>query len=265
MSKIQNSIIYDNDGNAYRRRSNKSALAGYMVGSAASTIVLGALPYFSKPSAKQLEKEVVNNSQYKDLFIKSFEKSGLKEKGVTIVDVAKRPVFDSTGAIAEVKAGRNAFYSPKTKEIYVNLDKASITAFHEAGHAINHLSSKVGGILQKCRAPGLAIASIMGTIALLTHQKPKNAKRNAYDWVQDNCGKIAAIAIAPTVVEEAIASYRGIKLAKSVGATENITKHLKKFYGKALFSYIGLAAVVGFSVFVASKIMEKFTRPRKLD
>ena len=257
-------IIYDNEGNAYRKRSSNNAVTGFMLGSAASTIILGALPYFSKPSLKQLKKEVVNNNIYRDLFEKSFEKSGLKEMGVNVVNVTDKSFISYMGSLGEVQAGRNAFYAPAVKKIYVNLEKASITAFHEAGHAINHLSSKIGGILQKCRAPGLTIASIMGTIALLTHNKPKGVKRNPYDWVQDNCGKIAAIAVVPTVVEEAMASYNGIKLAKSVGATKDITKRLGKFYGKALFSYIGLAAVVGFSVFAASKIMERYTRPQKL-
>jgi hypothetical protein len=68
----------------------------------------------------------------------------------------------------------------------------------------------------------------------------------------------------PTVAEEALASYKGIKMAKQGGLSNKLVKNLKKFYGKALLSYAGYALVTGLSVFAASKITEILTRPKKI-
>ena len=84
------------------------------------------------------------------------------------------------------------------------------------------------------------------------------------DGSPDNCGKIAFAAMLPTVIEESMASYKGVKMAKEAGLKEPLIKNLKKFYGKALLSYAGYAVVTGLSVFAASKIMEIFTRPKKV-
>ena len=54
-------------------------------------------------------------------------------------------------------------------------------------------------------------------------------------------------------------------MAKKAGLGETAVKNLKKFYGKALLSYAGYALVTGLSVFAASKIMDKFTRPKKVE
>ena len=69
----------------------------------------------------------------------------------------------------------------------------------------------------------------------------------------------------PTVAEEALASHKGIKLAKQAGLSEPLVKNLRKFYGKALLSYAGYAVLTGISVFAMSKITELFTRPKKVE
>ena len=85
------------------------------------------------------------------------------------------------------------------------------------------------------------------------------------DKIEDNCGKIAFAAMLPTVAEEALASRNGIKIAREAGLAEPLIKNLKKFYGKALLSYGGYALLTGASVFIASKITEIFTRPKKVE
>ena len=119
--------------------------------------------------------------------------------------------------------------------------------------------------LQKLRKPGYAIAGLMGTVAVLSRNKPKGEDRNVKDFVQDNCGKIAFIAMLPTVAEETLASYKGVKLAQEAGLSDKLVKNLKKFYGKALLSYAGYALLTGFATYVASKITEIFTRPQKVE
>ena len=250
--------ISENNGNNYRyvRRSSEEAELGYILATAASAAVLKALPSFSNPFEKQITKEWANNHLYKDIFVKSVAKSGLTDKGLKIANIWGN---------SDIGRGLNACYNSAERVISLNLDKTSIAGFHELGHAMNHLNSKVGKFLQKLRGPGYALVGLMGTIAVLGRNKPKGADRNLFDWVQDNCGKIAFAAMLPTVVEEALASHKGIKLAKQAGLSDALVKNLKKFYGKALMSYGGYALLAGVSTFVASKITEMFTRPRKVE
>jgi hypothetical protein len=254
------------------KQSRGNAEAAFVLASLASGIVTATLPSFSKPFLNQVEKERANNQEYKDAFIKSFKNSGLKEKGVTIEHVSdsssdtilrklkkEKQIIDN-----EVKAGRNAYYKPSTKCVRVNFDLAAISGFHECGHAMNHLTSNFGKILQKCRPIGYSISSLMGIVAICSRKKAKGDKRSGWDFVQDNCGKIAFMGMLPTVAEEALASYKGVKMAKQGGLSDKLVKNLKKFYGKALLSYAGYALVTGLSVFAASKITEILTRPKKI-
>jgi len=263
------SNTYDYNGNTYRRRSHAEAEVGAIIATAATTLLYEALPSFSNPFLKQMTKEHKNNSLYKDSFIKAVKDSGLKEKGLKLVHTELSPYEMSIPAKDvinyDVKRGLNAFFNPGTKEIVLNCDKASISGFHELGHAMNNMSGRFGKILQKLRAPGYALAGLMGTVALFTRPKPKDAPRNAFDWVQDHAAGLAVLGMLPTVAEEALASHKGIKMAKSVGMSEDVIKNLKKFYGKALLSYAGYAFVTGLSVYAVSKIMEIFTRPEKIE
>lgn len=262
--------VSNNNNNVYVQRSREETEAAFLLATLASGAIMGVLPYFSKPFLNQMEKENANNKYYRDAFIKSFEQSGLKEKGVkilntTLTDADRAKIAAGQGkevADLAIKEGKNACYVPSQKIVKANFDTTAITGFHECGHAMNHLKSKFGKFLQKLRGPGYAIAGLMGTIAIFSRKKPKGTDRNAFDVVQDNCGKIAFLALLPTVAEEALASHKGIKMARAGGLSEPLIKNLKKFYGKALLTYIGYAVAAGLSTFAASKITEIFTRPK---
>ena len=263
---VSNTYYYK--GNVYERRSKDDAKAAATLAMITSGLLYKALPSFSNPFLKQISKEHANNGLYKDAFIKAVNDSGLKEKGLKIVHMD----FSAADAMLpkekikhfDVKQGVNAFFSTKTKQICLNMDKATITGFHELGHAMNNMSGKFSKILQYMRIPGYYIAGLMGIVAMFTRPKPKDAPRDAMDWLQDNCALIATAGMLPTVAEEALASYKGIQAAKKAGLAENLVKNLRKFCGKALLSYAGYAAVTGISVYAMSKIMEIFTRPKKL-
>lgn len=257
MTSIDSNYTNYNHGYYYEPRRAEYAESGWLLATAASGIVYKTLPSFSNPFLKQMTKEHSNNHLYKDAFIKSVRNSGLQEKGLSLVNI--------TNPVDDIGKGLNACYVPSTRQIMLNQNKATISGFHELGHAMNHLNGKFGKFLQKLRGPGYAVAGLMGSIALFSRTKPKEAKRNAMDVIQDNCGKIAFAAMLPTVAEEALASYNGIKMARNAGLAEPLVNNLKKFYGKAILSYIGYALVTGVSVFAASKIMETFTRPKKVE
>ena len=262
---------YNYNGNTYVRRNEQNALIGFCLASAASAVLYKLLPSFSNPFIKQMSKEHANNYLYCDAFERAVERSGLTEKKLKVENVVFNPSErealrrGANVADAEIKAGLNACYIPELKIIKLNKNKATITGFHELGHAMNHLSSKFGKILQKLRWPGYIISGLMASIAAFSRPKPKDAPRAPLDWVLDNCTTIAVAGMLPTVAEEALASYKGIKLAKTVGLSEPLVKNLKKFYGKALLSYTGYTAVTGLAVYAMSKIMEAFTRPKKIN
>ena len=256
VSNISSNYYYKTSDESYVRPSRESAELGYVLATAATALVYKALPSFSNPFLKQMSKEHANNHIYKDVFAKAVENSGLKKMGLSIVK--------ETNPATEIGKGLNACYIPDLKIIKLNPYKASISGFHELGHAVNHLKGGIGKFLQKLRRPGYAIAGLMSYFALFSRDKAKGEKRNIKDYIQDNCGKIAFIAMLPTVLEESLASHRGVKLAKEAGLEASAVKNLKKFYGKALLSYGGYALVTGVAVYVASKITEMFTRPKKI-
>ncbi len=268
MTRISNNM-YNYDGYVYVPRSKDDATTGFILASLASSAIMGTLPLFNKPFIKQMKKEHLNNHLYRDSLFKSLDISGLKEKGVEIIHTQ----FSDADLLAkdakqiidrDIKAGLNACYIPTQKIVKLNTEKAAISGFHELGHAMNNLKGKLSNLLQKCRYPGYSLAALMGTVALFSTPKPKDAPKDFNDYIRDNCGKIAFIGMLPTVAEEALASHRGIKLARKSGLAEPLVKNLKKFYGKALLTYTGNAIATGLAVFAAAKITEHFTRPKKV-
>ena len=251
-----NSYYYN--GNQYIPSTSDDSTKGFLIASAASSAIMGTLPLFSKPFERQLAKEHTRNFLYKDAFLDSLKVSGLDKKGVQIIPM------ELSRTLNDYALGKNAAYFPKEKVVRINTDKISIAGFHELGHAMNDITGKFGKFLSKLRWPGRIIAGWMGTIALFSRPKPKDAPKSGFDYVKDNCGKIAFACMLPTVFEEGIASYKGIKLARKSGLAESLIKNMKKLYGKALLTYIGHATATGLAVGAASMIMDKFTRPTKV-
>ena len=255
---MSNVTVYD--GQLYEQRTPLNITEGYLLATAVSGAIVSPLPYIGRSFTKQLNKEIVNNDSYRDSFEKAFDISGLKDKGVSLVKAQYANVP------AEYKLGLNAAYDPKYKKVIINTDKISAAGFHELGHALNDLSSKYGiKYLAKLRRPGYAIAGLMEYFAVFSRTKPKGAPRNPVDYVEDNCGKIAFLAMLPTVIEEAVASYRGINLAKKSGVNDVLIKSMKKIYFKAHSTYSGKAVLGGLAVYASRKIMDCFTRPKKVD
>lgn len=253
-----NSYYYD--GNMYIPRSANDGDKGFIMASVASSAIMGAiLPVCGKPFEKQLAKEHTQNHLYRDAFLRAPEVSGLDKKGVKIIPMER------SGLINDYALGKNAAYFPKERVIRINTEKISSAGFHELGHAFNDISGKFGKFLSKTRWPGRIAAGWMGYVAMFSTPKPKEAQRNKFDWVKDNCGKIAFACMLPTVFEEGLASYNGIKIARKTGLAEPLIKNLKKLYSKALLTYIGHAAATGLAVGAANMIMQKCTRPKKVE
>lgn len=252
--------MYYYNGQEYRQKAPLSEMEGFILASAASSAILSPLPYISKSFTKQINKEMPNNHLYKDSFFKAFNLSELSSKGVNIIEAQHASVP------MEYKLGYNACFDPITKKVILNTDKLSAAGFHELGHALNALKSKYGvKYLAKMRVPGYYIAGLMEYFAIFSRTKPKGAPRSFTDIVEDNCGKIAFLAMLPTVLEEGIASWRGINLAKKAKASPELINGMKKIYFRAHATYSGKAVLGGLAVYVSRKIMDLFTRPKPVN
>ena len=253
-----NSYYYD--GTQYTPRSQASSNAGFIAASLASSAIMGTIsPLCGKPFEKQLLQEHSQNHLYRDTFLNSLKVSGLDKKGVRIIPM-EHSLFQN-----DFTLGRNAAYFPNEKVVKINTNKISIAGFHELGHAMNDITGKMGKLLSRMRWPGRILAGWMGTIALFSSPKPKEAPRDSFDYIKDNCGKIAFLCMLPTVFEEGLASYKGLKIAKKSGLSEPLLKNMKKLYTKALGTYVGHAVATGLAVGAANMIMQKFTRPKKVE
>lgn len=253
-----NSYYYD--GNQYIPRSAADGNTGFITASLASSAIMGTImPLCGKPFERQLAKEHSQNFLYRDAFLKAPKISGLEEKGVKIIPMELSKLAD------DYSLGKNASYTPKEKLVRINTEKISVAGFHELGHAWNDIKGNIGKVLSKLRWPGRIAAGWMGTIALFSSPKPKDAPRNTFDKIKENSGKIAFACMLPTVFEEGLASYHGIKIARKTGLAEPLIQNMKKLYRKALMTYVGHAVATGLAVGAANMIMQKFTRPKKVE
>lgn len=252
-----NAFYYN--GNYYVNRGENDRLKGYLLSGITAGLAYKSLPLFGLPFEKQLEKERSNNHVYRQKLDKAFEISGLNKLGVSI----KPAQYDKK--VSDYSLGKNACYEPITGHIKINTDNMSISAFHEMGHALNDLTRKSTKILVKCRYPGYLTAGLMEYFAIFSRTKPKEAQKTISDRIENNCGKIAFAAMLPIVAEEAIASIRGINLAKKTGIKEPFIKSMKNLYSKALLTYGARAVIGGIAVFLTRKIMDYYTYPQKVD
>ena len=129
-----------------------------------------------------------------------------------------------------------------------------------------HLSYS-GRFLQTIRVPSAMAASIIPTVALLTNKRtdnnpPENFWQNTTAFLKEHVGKLTAIAFVPILTEEAMASVKGQKLAKSV-LPKTLMKNVTKANLAGFATYIGLALVSGFAAYTGNKLRDKIVEKRK--
>lgn len=149
--------------------------------------------------------------------------------------------------LAEVAAGRNAFYSDAQKLAVAPKSKPSLLP-HELGHAVN-AKSKFWSALQKSRQ-----YSAFAPVAALILSKINTNKDGSPNFVERNAGLLGFCAFLPTIIEEGKASLRGINqakktLAKEIQLGKVSLKALKRNYLTAWLTYV----VAGLGLGVATK------------
>ena len=167
---------------------------------------------------------------------------------VGFVDEANKNLFSSRFGLGKeidaVAKGENAFFANKLKLAVAPKSKPSLI-LHELGHAINAKKGFTRLLQGTRRYAGYAPMALLLANGLIPNNR-QNGKKN---FIERNAGILGFCAFLPTIIEEAIASGRGIKAAKKVLNNPAGLKILKKNYALALGTYI----LAGIGLGVAAK------------
>lgn len=286
---METRINYANNGSQYQKY-QKSGVLKEGVGVAAGLGATTAAQYLSLPAGmlaiEKMQKLGKSCSEADVVEIrkgmeKALDISGMKAKGVAIIDYAgtpikneklsifgrvKQTIIDQVKIGAAISEGRNAGYSSTANKVIINTEKLGPAGFHEIGHAINFNNSKFWRALQKYRLFAPLVALSIAGVAILKRKKADGEKPTGFfdrttTFIKNNAGKLAFGAMVPMIAEEVMASVRGNKLAKSLLSPELAKKVIKSNRWGAL-SYVGAAAAVGLAATLGSKVRDKIASPK---
>lgn len=147
-----------------------------------------------------------------------------------------------SNSLNNVAEGKNAFYADNLKLAVAPKDKPSLI-LHELGHAINAHSGAVMKFLQKSRGWAPYVPTALMFLAPMFQPK----QENKHNFIKDHAGLIGFGAFVPTIIEEGMASLRGIKAAKIL---EGVNRgHLIRNYALAWGTYV----LAGLGLGIAAK------------
>lgn len=223
--------------------------------------------------------------QVEDSIAQALKKTGLDKKGVGIIkataenseEIAKIMVKEceanklakhlpkfikdmvSTMYVSQASSGINAFYTFASKKIVLPEKNLILSAFHEAGHAMNANLSTFGKSLQSMRGL-MALATPIALIALFKTkkaegEKPKNKLDKATDFIKNNAGKLTFLCFTPMLLEEGLASIKGGKLAKELLNPE-LAKRVSKTNKLGFATYAATAALTSLGIYLGTKVKD---------
>lgn len=171
---------------------------------------------------------------------------------VEYIDHSNKGMFGSNmaEALEPVARGQNAFYMDSAKLAVAPKSKPSLI-LHELGHAINSTKGPFMRFLQKSRGWAMGVPTALIALNGLLGRGQDGEK----NFIEKNAGLIGFGAFLPTIVEEGMASWRGIRAA----AKENLGNAsklgiLKRNYAFALGTYI--LAGVGLGIAAKQSVMD---------
>lgn len=91
-------------------------------------------------------------------------------------------------------------------------------------------------------------------------QNSKNFVDKTTTFIKENAGKLVFVAHLPVLIEEALASYKGFKMAKPL-LNKTSMNFLYRHCGKAFLSYLGSAVALSFAARAASWLHDKILQP----
>lgn len=163
---------------------------------------------------------------------------------IFFIDNANKDFFkDQLPSLSEqfdmVAEGKNAFYSNIHNFTIAPKSRPSLI-LHELGHAINSEKSKIFKTLQNLRIVGAFAPMAVVFLNKITGSN-KDGKES---FIEKHAGLIGFSAFLPTIIEEAMASFRGIKAAKNMLPKANLGI-LKKNYFFAWMTYVLAGVATG--------------------
>jgi hypothetical protein len=165
-------------------------------------------------------------------------------------------------SLEAVANGQNAFYMDELKlsngkdfKLAVAPETKPSLILHELGHAINASKGKFLRFLQKSRRWAMGVPTALMVVNGLLGQN-NDGKKN---FVEKNAGWIGFAAFLPTIVEEGMASLRGISAAKAAQKAGNLLGSvdlniLKRNYALAWGTY--LLSGVGLGIAAKQSVIE---------
>lgn len=167
-----------------------------------------------------------------------------------------------------VSSGSNALYTFKSKAIIMPEKDMVLAAFHEMGHAANSNLSKFGKLLQKCR-PLMLLAGPIALIALFKSkkapdEKPEGAVDKTTTFIKNNAGKLTFLSFIPMLLEEGMASIKGLKFAEKALSPELIKK-VAKTNKLGFITYMGLALASSLGVYLGVKVKDAIAKPKPVE
>lgn len=268
-------------------------LAGYMTAGvpfvAANVVQLKSLIKINE----NIDETSVNDLQ------KVFDASGLKSKGVELVDIKHGMTKECEDAYLEafasvpkvkksmdkipfmrkyfenivkknaqmVENGMNAFALFPNKKIVINMKKFGYGLPHEIGHQLNHHFSKIGKGLQKVRSLGVYTSAVVIPLAMFSKKRDKadksqNIFQKTVGFIRNNAGKLITLSFIPMAAEETLASIKGLKLAKTILNKNDYVKALRvSIVGGS--SYYALALLAGVGAALGIKVKDRYIETHK--
>lgn len=222
---------------------------------------------------------------------KALKESGLSDKGISVIryspqtkDEIKtilnqetaselkflpkslRKVFALT-ELDDLKEGKNARWAPVNKKLVMPEKELVLTTFHEMGHASNSLST-AGRILQKSRLSILACPIILLTSLLKTKKSPNKEQDGGFDkftdFIKNNAGKLTFLSAVPVLVEEGLASIKGMSYAKKV-LDPALVKKLSKDCRYGFLTYLATVTAISVGTALGVKAKDAIAKPKPID
>ena len=288
-------IIITDSGKKYQKPENEKIILGVIAGKATANAVEKGIQYVNRlqfhKAGTILNEEDTN--AFRKIVDTAFEKSGLKQKGVTFFEVtgvndSNKYIFKEyvnkslpeklkniinknrrlknhfncfcDNVLTKIAEGKNAMFMKQIDIIAINKEKYAVSAFHEMGHAINKHFSNFAKCLNKLKGPMAVFTPIIMAIAILKRKKAEGEKTDGlFDktttFIKNNCTKLTFAAFLPKILEEGLASLQGAKLAKGLLPSQQFKK-LNKMQTAAWLTYFGSAVAATAATATASKVRD---------
>lgn len=278
-----NAALQQPDGSTDKPKSGKlregvSVFAAYCAGKAVQSAYITTLGNALNNKIANIGAESAKfNDLYREAGYAAFNKSGLKAKGVSLpsLDVlqkiynyeasriplkifsAKRKQMQYCSTLQRVIEGSTGLYDGKYKSVCANMEKFPSVAFHGMGQALNRSTLGLGKLLVMLRPAARLLPAILLIAAI---RKPKQEGETSetrigrgLDFVKRNCVGLSALAVAPILLEEGLATLKGIHLAKGL-LKGDAMKNMVKVCGAGWLTYLGYMGSLVLSVFAADKV-----------